>query len=42
MSGKTEFSPKEWADFDIKDLRTAHFVKSGTPYFRPTAKENSA
>ena len=23
LSGKTEFSPIEWADFDIRDLRMA-------------------
>jgi hypothetical protein len=42
LSGKTEFSPKVWTDFDIKDLRMAHFVKSGAHYFRPTATEASA
>ena len=42
LSGKTEFSPEEWARFDIKDLRMAHVVKSGTRYFRPTALEASA
>ena len=26
-------------DFDITDLRMAHFVKSGAHYFRPTATE---
>jgi hypothetical protein len=42
LNNKTEFSLKEWKDFDIKDLRMAHFVKSGTHYIRPTDKETSA
>ena len=42
LSGKTEFSTEEWENFGIKNLRMAHFVKSGTRYFRPTAPEASA
>ena len=42
LNDKNEISPKECEDFDIKDRRMAHFVKSGAHYFRPTDKEASA
>ena len=38
---KTEFTLQEWRDFDIVDLRSDHFVKSGDCYFTPCAAWHS-
>ena len=38
---KTEFTLEEWRDFDIVDLRSDHFVKSGDCYFTPCAAWHS-
>jgi len=34
LRSKTEFTTQEWEAFDIKDLRTDHYIKSGDSYFR--------
>jgi hypothetical protein len=36
LSRRTEFTPQEWEEFDISNLRMAHFVKSGDFYFKPS------
>lgn len=35
LSKKTEFTSKELKQFGVKDVRTDHFVKSGSTYFIP-------
>ena len=45
LQSRTAFTREEWDVFGIKDLRTEHFIKSGTSYFRPdvpTADVDSA
>ena len=37
LNHQTVFTQPEWDRFDIKDLQTNHYVKSGDSYFKPVA-----